>query len=59
MVTASEPSLPSVPSEPIAPPSTLNIFKESSKESLDTVIVNGNLVLLPPTVPLNVIEPLT
>ena len=55
----SEPSAPSVPSEPAEPPSTLNIFKLSSKESLDTVTVNGSFVLLPPTVPLNVIEPLT
>ena len=55
-VTASAPSCPSLP------PSILNIFKLSSKESLVTSIVKGSFVLSPPTVeptPPKVIEPLT
>ena len=53
------PLIASVPSSPLVPPSTLNIFKLSSNPSWVIVISNGNLVLSPLTVPLNVIEPLT
>ena len=55
----SAPGAPSDPSEPVAPPSNLKILVVSLTESLDTSIDKGSLVLSPPTVLLNVIEPLT
>ena len=55
----SAPAAPSEPSDPVAPPSNLKILVVSLTESLDTSIDKGSLVLSPPTVPLNVIEPLT